>query len=284
MRKLIVLLVISSLSFSNIYSQYSEAGMLLGGINYMGDISPNGLAPTEYNLSFGFFGRYYIGKYVAFKGSLLQGNITGTDANNTKKSGLNERNLSFRTSILELSITNEIHLAPYEIRADLRSVPYFFTGISAFYFNPQAEFKGNWYDLQPLGTEGQESLALQTRKYNRIGIAIPFGFGIKWAVTNKFNLGFEVGARKTITDYLDDVSGDYPDVDRLSEVDPLSGALSFRTPEFYGAQMASPTGAPRGNPNDQDWYFIGGLTISINLTGKHGLEWDPKYKIFGEDE
>ncbi len=264
------------------HSQYLEAGVLVGGANYMGDISPDGLEATEYNLAFGLFTRYYLNRFVAFKGSLLQGTITGSDANNTQISGLRERNLSFRTEIVELSVTNEFHITPFDIRDEKIAVPYVFAGFTVFHYNPQAQFKGNWYDLQPLGTEGQ-GFNSSVKKYSRMSVAIPFGFGFKWSISNRVNLGVEIGARKTITDYLDDVSGYYPDIDHFKTTDILGATLAFREPEFYNAQMPNPEGTLRGDPNNLDWYFMGGFTVSVNLCDKHGLEWDAKYKIFGED-
>ena len=280
MKKLCLLVTFLSISTFSSFAQYYEAGIMLGGTNYMGDISPNGLAPSEYNLAFGLFGRYNLNRYVAFKASLFQGTLSGSDANNTLSSGLRQRNLSFRTSVMELAITNEFHLAPLEIRAGKISVPYVFAGIAGFYFNPQAEFRGNWVDLQPLGTEGQESINKSVNKYSRVSVAIPFGFGIKIAVNDKFNIGVEMGIRKTITDYIDDVSNRYPDIDHFQGVDPVAATLAYRTPEFYNAPMGNPSGEMRGNPNDQDWYFIGGITVSVNLANRKQLEWDKKYKKF----
>ncbi len=278
MKKLsFVLIFLSCLSYSS-FSQYAEAGVFLGSSNYLGDISPNGLAPSEYNIAFGMFGRYNVNRFFAVKASLFQGQISGNDANNTMTSGLRQRNLNFRTSIIELGVTGEYHLAPLEIRAGKISVPYLFAGIAGFYFNPQAEYRGNWYNLQPLGTEGQ-AMSVEG-KYSRLSVAIPFGFGIKINVNSKLNVGVEFGARKTITDYLDDVSNRYPDIEYFQSVDPFAANLAYRTPEYYNAPMGNPQGELRGNPNDQDWYFFGGLTVSVNLCDKQGLEWDKKYKKF----
>ena len=44
----------------------------------------------------------------------------------------------------------------------------------------------------------------------------------------------------------------------------------------------NPVGMPRGNATNNDWYFIGGVTISFNLTDKYGLDFDEKYDVFKE--
>lgn len=287
MRKFAFLTLLSiSLCFCSIHlnAQWYELGLMVGGSNYIGDISPEGMAPEEYNLSFGIHGRYNYNKFVSFKAFFNKAKITGDDRNNSYLDGLRQRNLSFRSNILELGIVNEFNLTPYHPRDDKGTVPYVFLGVSGFYYNPQAEFKGSWYDLRPLGTEGQGNLRKNSKAYNSIGFAVPFGFGFKWNITQQVNLGAEFGMRLAVTDYLDDVSGAYPDIDELRSTDPLAATLSFRTPEFTVDEMENPQGNLRGNPDTNDWYFIGGITLSINLTDKYGMEWEERYKQFSTDE
>ncbi len=269
---------------SKLNAQWYEAGLMIGASNYIGDISPEGMAPEEYNLSFGIHGRYNYNKFVSFKAFFNKAQISGSDKHNSYINGLRQRNLSFRSTILELGVVNEFNLTPYHPRDDKTTVPYIFMGISGFYYNPQAEFKGSWYDLRPLGTEGQENLMANMKKYSSIGFAIPFGFGFKWNITQQINLGAEFGMRLAVTDYLDDVSGRYPDVDQLKTTDPLAATLSFRSPEFMPDPLENPQGEMRGNPDTNDWYFIGGITLSINLTDKYGMEWEEKFKQFSKEE
>ena len=59
--------------------------------------------------------------------------------------------------------------------------PYVFTGISMFSFNPQAKHGDTWFELQPLGTEGQGTIAYpDKKKYSLTQLCIPFGTGIKY--------------------------------------------------------------------------------------------------------
>ncbi len=284
MRKLsciIIAFLFFSMTFQ-VHAQWNEAGILIGGANYVGDLSPNGMAPEEYNLAFGIFGRYNLNKYVSFKGHFNKAKISGDDANNSYVDGLRQRNLSFRSNILEVGIVNEFNLTPYDPRDEKSAVPYIFAGVSLFYYNPQAEFKGGWFDLRPLGTEGQGNL-MNMEPYSTIGFSVPFGMGFKWNLSHLVNIGAEFGMRMAVTDYLDDVSGRYPDVDQLSMQDPLAGTLSFRSPEFMVEEMENPIGTFRGDPSTNDWYFIGGITMSVNLTDKYGMEWDPQFKSFSKD-
>jgi len=141
--------------------------------------------------------------------------------------------------------------------------PFIFTGISGFHFKPYAYFEGKWYELQPLGTEGQS----ESEQYNLFQIAIPMGVGTKVRVSDFSSIGIEFGLRKTFSDYLDDVSGSYPDIFELRERDPIAAALSYRTPEFENKDdFDNPVGRKRGS-DAKDWYVFAGLSFSFNLSG-----------------
>ncbi len=276
MRHYILLLMV--LMYLNTYGQYYETGISFGAANYYGEFTEGeGLAPSEFNPVIGMFGRYNINRYVSAKVGLTKATVTGTDANSNDPN-IRARNLNFRTNIVELAGQVEINLTPFAIREQMRSAPYLFVGVGGFHFNPQAQMRGNWYDLQPLGTEGQ-TLGENT-KYSRYQMAIPFGIGFKMNLNNKVNFGFEFGARKTFTDYIDDVGGAYPDLEELRLENPIAAALSFRMPEVTGEYNDNPLGNTRGNAENQDWYFFASFSVSVNMTDKYGLDFDPKYDIF----
>ena len=67
----------------------------------------------------------------------------------------------------------------------------------------------------------------------------------------------EYGARKTFTDYLDDVSTTYPG-DNLADMS--STAIEMSDPSnIHDSEKA------RGNPNKKDWYSFAGITLSFKL-------------------
>ena len=257
------------------YSQYFEVGLAIGASNYYGELQNNVIHPAEYNLALGAFGRYNLGSFLALKMHLAQGKISGRDANAILAVD-QRRNLSFRSNVLELGFQAEINLVPYHIPDKKVAAPYIFAGVAGFYFNPQAEIRGEWYDLQPLGTEGQ-GLEDGLSRYKLFQFAIPFGLGFKFNINDRTNIGLEVGVRKTFTDYLDDVSGYYPNIDLL---DSITADLSYREPESFENSISNPKGLLRGKPSDDDWYMIGFFTLSFNLTDTYGLDFDEKYQIF----
>ena len=149
---------------------------------------------------------------------------------------------------------------------------------SLFNFNPKAENKnGEWISLQPLGTEGQGTTQFPDRKkYSLIQFAIPIGGGVKFAVSEHFNIILEYGIRKTFTDYLDDVGGTYADPQYLAMEDMIAAQLSDRTIALQDFLANNPTAditvwsqntdKQRANPNGwNDWYTFAGITLSFKI-------------------
>ena len=95
-----------------------------------------------------------------------------------------------------------------------------------------------------------------------MALAIPFGGGLKYLINEKVIFMFELGMRRTNSDYLDDVSTIYPDIESLSYINSLAGELSNRSNIQTGN---NPVGQQRGNPDNLDWLFFGGVTVAVNI-------------------
>lgn len=251
-------------------AQYNEAGILLGASNYKGELSPHLFNKDFLHFAAGVFYRHNWNRHWSYQLELNYGRISGDDAVATTGFEKN-RNLSFYSDVLEFSPLIEFNFFPYETgNSEFPFTPYLFTGISVFRFNPKAELNGTTYELQPLGTEGQGLDG--TSLYNRISFALPIGGGIKINM-GRFGLGIQVGARRTYTDYLDDVSTVYPDMLKLLAArGPIAVALSDRS-LFVGdtsGNFPKIAGKQRGFSTDNDWYLFAGLTIyvRINSPGK----------------
>ncbi|MBI1227343.1 MAG: outer membrane beta-barrel protein [Bacteroidetes bacterium] len=251
-------------------AQHFEAGILLGGANYIGDLSNNSsnLYLKETKFAAGAFVRQNFNDLFAAKLGFNWARLSGQDANVRNDDYIHDRNLSFRSSILEFSLVGEFNILGYQPYALSRPFsPYIFAGIAGTKFNPKARYLGNWEELQPLGTEGQGMEGFDS-PYKRFAFAIPFGVGLKYALTDRINLGLEIGARPTFTDYLDDVSGKYVSYPELMAGNgQLAAALGNRTGELNdnGEPVIVPTGTQRGDNAKKDWYFIVGVTASYNF-------------------
>ena len=245
-------------------AQHMEVGIMVGASNYEGDMAPSSITKkiSETNVAFGGFARFNFNNYLAARISANYATITGDDTNFEEGTSNRRRNLNFSSNILEFGLTAEFNILGYQ-PYNLERVfsPYIFGGIALYKFNPKTDFEGQQVELQPLGTEGQGLPQFPERQfYQRTQFAIPMGAGLKYALNDAWNIGVEFGVRMTFTDYLDDISTTYVgDAELLEARGELVAALANRSGEIRNA------GDPRGNPENKDWYFIGGLTVSYNF-------------------
>ncbi len=260
--RIAVLVVLMAFPF--IGSAQIELGARFGIANYIGDLASRPV-PSESNLAGGLMLRANLTSQWKFRTALSVGRISGEDR---KAQNDGFTNLNFRTTIQELELTMEYDFFPFlPGSANLTFTPYVFGGIAGFRFDPQAQTVGNTYiKLRELGTEGQFIDGSNLKPYSQFGLAVPFGLGFKKTVSDNIIFGLEAGLRPTLTDYLDDVSGYYPDFTELAKTEfgGTAVSLSDRRPEA-GLEAAVP-GTLRGNPNNRDWYGF----IFISLTKKLG--------------
>lgn len=247
-------------------AQHFEVGALLGGSTYEGDLMPTKITPLikETHLAGGAFVRYNINDFVAARLNIAYAKISGDDAN--MDNGRSERNLNFESTILEGGLIAEFNILGFQPYALQRVFsPYIFAGIVGYKFNPRTEYNGELVDLQPLGTEGQGLAAYPDRDFYKLTQhAVPLGGGIKIAITDALNVGFEFGARLVFTDYLDDVSRSYADRELIRAArGDIAAELSDRRTNIDPDATANTVG--RGNEKARDWYYLTGVTISYNF-------------------
>lgn len=248
--------------------QWIEVGVFGGVANYYGDLTRDYVVIGESHPAYGGFIKWNMNMNLGIKLNLYHGEVSAADAN-SDRADQKLRNLSFTSPVTELGLTFEYNfpgLYPKELRRPFS--PYIYAGIGGFHFNPRAFYKGEWVDLQPIGTEGQGINSFDFReKYDLYALAIPFGIGVKWAFSERWNLGIEYGARFTFTDYLDDVSRTYVSRNLLIEENGiLAYNLSNRSGEFLNTEpMDFDENDFRGDPTRTDWYMFLGLTLSRNF-------------------
>ncbi len=237
------------------------------GTNFVRDLEISMTRPATY---IGL--RYRIAETFSTKLMFSYGILRGDDKLTNEKFR-NYRNLAFRSPIIELSnqfeysIIREKQGHRYNLRRvrglkGFRTNTYFFVGFGVFYFNPKNKYQGKWYALQPLGTEGQ-GLVPTRKKYSRINMAIPYGIGFKYGLNRRTNIGIEFGARKTFTDYIDDVSTTYFDNQMIREArGDIAAYLADPSDKTHPNWTVAYE--QRGDAKDKDSY----LFLIINLTYK----------------
>ncbi len=253
--------------FQNSVQAQLEAGISVGLSTYQGDLAPNSIGGSFSQLHFsgGVFGRYNINNFLAVKLALNYAKLSGDDANASSE-GQQMRNLSFRSNVFEGALTAEFNILGYQPYNYERTFsPYIFAGVAFFHFDPEAFFDNEWVDLQPLGTEGQGIDGFE-EPYKLYQFAIPFGIGVKYALNDQWNIGLEVGLRKTFTDYIDDVSTIYGDNSVIAAGNgELAAALNDRAGELTNEPVIRTETSQRGNADKDDSYIITGIFISYNF-------------------
>ncbi len=252
---------------NSLFAQTWELGGFAGGSGYMGDLNP--IRPYQVNrLAYGGFFKRNIDPYWSIKLSVLHGEIAASDANSGNDQ-FKLRNLSFFTPINELSLQAELNFFNYiPSVSKKRYTPFLFTGFSLVSFNPRTVgFDGNTYELNLFATEGQAP----NNSYKTYSFAVPFGAGVKCNLFKSWSLIGEIGYRTAFTDYLDDVSGKYPDPGKL--VNPIAYTLSDRSGEVNeGVNLGFP-GTQRGDYRPHDTYFFVGAGISFTFLSDKCYTW-----------
>jgi len=255
-----------------VFSQSSDAkrfelGPALGASYYIGEINQKHFNDAKF--SGGLLFKSNMNRRISLRGNFLFARIQGDDANALNLNQIN-RNLNFKSNIIELSGLVEINFFDYlagDFKRFLPYTPYVFLGAGYYHHNPKGAHNGDYIELQPLGTEGQETSLTQNNKYKLNQIVIPFGVGFKVSLTKHLALALEYGMRKTYTDYLDDISGNYADPLILAnENGTLAADLADQSLNQEGL-AASNTGVMRGNPQTKDWYAFSSVNITY-LFGK----------------
>jgi len=256
---------------AQIKSDKHEWGVQGGVMNYLGDLSP-GMKMSQFHPEFGAFYRFNHSSYFASRLGVNYGNISGADSiwdfNRT-------RNLQFFSQILEVSGMSEFHFQKFGFdKFSHRFSPFFCLGFNVFYFEPKTNYRATAYALRPFATEGQ--LLRHNSNYQRINWALPLGGGFKVFLNKNFVLGLECFWRKTGTDYLDDVSSFYPkqsDLVKFNDQRTLDERLmtvslydrSGERNDMNGNKNLSFEGKQRGNPNNKDWFYTIGVSLSYRV-------------------
>lgn len=297
--------------------KYGSIGISVNAFNYFGDLAPRASRGSfDFSFTRPGFGVFYSKKLLSrlsVRGELLYGRVSGSDesaSTDGEDRFRSIRNLQFRNSILELTATAQIYLFANTGVASSRPIlnPYLFVGAGIIRHNPQGqvpdvsrsgqtfENAGEWVDLQPLGTEGQNfpELYPDAEDYSLIQVVIPAGLGVTYAINDFLDLSFEIGYRHLFFDHLDDVGGDYANFFNFD--DPIAAAMSDKSylvgERINNAQVFDPatgevvevnnlvpgyghlngngSGNPRGNSEDNDIYFVTAFKLAYILGGSSG--------------
>jgi hypothetical protein len=277
MKKVIIatLLVTGLLQVQPVNAQYEaivqegEFGISVGAAHYFGDLNTR----AKFNRpkpAVGVFFRKQFGNYIGLRVAAHYAQLGYSDVYNTQNAYQRRRNLSFNTNIFELTVQGDFNFFKFvPIDPYHNFTPYVTLGAGIFSYDPYAYLQGKKVFLRPLGTEGQGTTAYPDRKpYNTMAFCIPLGVGVKYALNDRMNIGFEIVHRFTTTDYMDDVSKTYVGADKfpaLPDGSPSTAQLlqdrSYETGDIIGIE-----GRQRGFSGQRDQYIMAEISVSFNLT------------------
>ena len=241
-------------------AQEWQAELMVGASGYSGDLTQKRVDIKELRPAFTFNLKYNSGDFINFRTGISYARVGANDKNNSSID-LRARNLNFKTDIIELNVVAEVALVDPQVYT---GYPYICAGIGVFHFNPFTYDKNKRKTyLHPLSTEGEGLKEYPgKKKYSLFQFCVPLGFGWKWTVKEKWDISYEFGYRIIFTDYLDDVSQNYVDLNVLAaEKGPKAAALSYRGNRPNGPSV----NAKRGNPAIKDSYFFSGVKVATSL-------------------
>lgn len=276
MRKAVLIIVSVLLGLTSEAQFNQDYGVIVGVATHRGDINSTGgfFGGSAASPTIGGYYRYKFSSLISARGQLQWARLTGDDKN-ADEVARQVRNLNFRTTLIEIAAIGEVHILDIKDfgstgRYNVFFNVYGFAGVAMTYYNPQGQRPSNdeWVDLRPLQTEGE--------KYSSWTPAFPIGVGAHFTFNRKWRLGAELGYRFTLTDYLDDVSGNYLTTAEYESGDPLTYEMAVKVdqdlanqnPDLFPQPYPGAGGGVRGGPDANDSYFFGTVNVGFLIRGK----------------
>lgn len=256
------------LNAQNEYVQEGEFGVGVGAAHYFGDLNTTA-SLNRPKLAATLFFRKNFSNYISGRIGASFARLGYSDVYNTHNEYMQRRNLSFNSNVWELSLQGDFNFfrfMPGEPQYNF--TPYVTIGVGAFSYDPYTYLAGEKIYLRQLGTEGQGSALYPDRKqYSAMSISIPLGLGVKYAINERFNIGFEILHRFTNTDYLDDVSKTFVDLSifPLNPDNSQSAAAQLSDRSYELGEPIGIAGRQRGNSRQKDQFLTAMIHFTFNL-------------------
>ena len=295
-RKIRFLLILSCLVvFVQAHAQFDdpktlEIGPHVGLSYYMGDLNPTKPFAMS-DLQYGGVVRFNYNNRWTFRFDYSRATVKADDAVVKWRP---ERGLNFTTNINDFSLVAEFNFWEYYTGNPKRNVsPYIFGGISLFLYTPYQRvydadmnidtlvpIRDHQVDTiyraikpkDPSNPNAPDELTFMSRvaeffggRTNKLGVSIPFGIGVKFALSRRMAGTVEWRMQKTLTDYLDGVGGVYLETPAKVTIKGKEFNLSDPTSNYKENQQ-------RGNSAFNDWFGMArvSLTWKFNLPDGRG--------------
>jgi len=184
-----------------------EAGALLSGFVYQGDLTPKRFGSFETTrLGFSLFGSLLLSPSFALRANFSHGSLRGDDALYKYPAYRQQRNFNFRTPVTELSVL--LSWSPLADQYNSRRIsPYLFTGGGISFLRIKrdwSQFNASHFGEEPELIErlGEDQAVRPPRSIP----VIPVGAGFRYRLTQRMGVNVESSYRLLFTDYLDGFS------------------------------------------------------------------------------
>ena len=201
------------------------------------------------------------------------------------------RNQTTKTDLFEGNVMLEINLFRFNAGtfgslAWKRFTPYALLGVGYFNYNtknklvdPTGGYADKWVSTYDLNLEGDGWFGTTNndKRESRWGMQVPLGFGVKWDIGKRLNIGVEYLYRYTFKDQIDGVSGNYIDPSLFDK--NLSAQQAAQAKAMYDrSYLINPViqhapGEKRGNPEVNDGYSTFGISLYWKLNKKRKPWW-----------
>ncbi|MFK7933853.1 MAG: DUF6089 family protein, partial [Saprospiraceae bacterium] len=181
-----------------------EGAIKLGMAGHQGDvhsISDDNIGLfSRLNTSFGAGLRLPISKVLRLRAEGAYFSLSG-DERDYASIGHRRRGYSFENKFIEASALLEYELTRAKRLKELDKppsivTPVFFAGLGVMFGDPEVDFRS--------GTPTNADIDLENGSQPQL--TLPVGFGLRYALSKKFSLGFEVAFRLPVSDYYDGIS------------------------------------------------------------------------------
>ncbi len=183
-----------------------EAGIGLSGFIYQGDLTPSQLGSYRtLRPGISLWGARMLNPFLSLRGVINLGGLHGNDSKYATPKYRQQRNFSFSSSLLEISV-----LAIYNFSGNneyIKLSPYVFAGLGFLFLKTNTDYSG--FNASFFGSESWVVSGLGTDiahgPAQRIPI-IPLGAGVRYPISSYLSIAFETNYRLFYTDYLDGFS------------------------------------------------------------------------------
>lgn len=217
---------------------------------YSGDMQLGSVDVLEIHPSYELDLRLNACKALIFSLGVSKFSLSGNDRNYNTLTYYRLRDLQFRNDIYEVHLLAELNMLNFGMKRHLSSA-YLFAGAARFRSNLQIHRGGVVIDIPQIFEVEQSEIFVDAAKMEKWQWSLPAGVGFRVFPTERVSFGLQLGLRYALSDYLDGIRV-------IGAENPQQ--QPFPVPAGSDDSVNSPSVKDKN-----DYYFFGGLTISISV-------------------